>query len=53
MTSITYEISWLLALLKDLQIPHHQAAFLICNNKATLHIAANHVSHEKMKRIEN
>lgn len=52
MASITCELTWLLAMLKDFQIDHPQYALLFCDNKATLHIAANLVSHERPKHIE-
>lgn len=52
MTSTTYELTWLLSLLKDFQIPHDQPALLFCDNKAALHIVANPNLHERTKHIK-
>jgi hypothetical protein len=52
MASTCCEITWLLALLKDLQISHSQPALLLSDSKVALHIAANPVYHERTKQIE-
>ncbi|RVW90476.1 Retrovirus-related Pol polyprotein from transposon RE1 [Vitis vinifera] len=43
MAHVTCELTWLIALLKDLGVPHTQPALLYCDNQAALHIAANSV----------
>jgi hypothetical protein len=52
MTGACCELTWLQYLLKDLGILHHKPALLYCDNKATLHIAANPVFHERTRHIE-
>jgi hypothetical protein len=52
MATVTCEITWLLALLQDVQISHPQATLVLYDNQAALHIAANPVSHERTKHIE-
>ncbi|CAL8122960.1 unnamed protein product [Prunus armeniaca] len=52
MAATTCELTWLRYLLQDLQVEHRQPATLLCDNKATLHIATNPVYHERTKHIE-
>ena len=41
------EVTWLLALLKDLEVAHPQPIMLFCDNQATIHIGENLVVHER------
>lgn len=46
------QITWLLALLRDLGIHNLYPVELYCDNQATLHISANPVLHERTKHIQ-
>ena len=52
MASTTYEVTWILFLLRDLQVKHEKSVLLYYDNQGALHIAANLVSHERSKHIE-
>ena len=52
MATVTSEIVWLIALLKTFGFDHKQPAFLYCDSKAALYVAANLVYHEWTKHIE-
>ncbi|RVW79188.1 Retrovirus-related Pol polyprotein from transposon RE1 [Vitis vinifera] len=52
MTGACCELTWLRYLLKDLGVLHQEPALLYCDNKASLHIAANPVFHERTRHIE-
>ena len=52
MATITSEVVWLISLLKTFSFDHKQPAFLYCDSKAALYIAANPIYHERTKHIE-
>ena len=52
MATVTSELAWLLALLRTFGLDHNHLAFLYCDSKAALYIAANPVFHERTKHIE-
>ena len=52
MATVTSEVVWLIALFKTFGLNHTQLAFLYCDSKAALYIAANPMYHECMKHIE-
>ena len=52
MATTTYEIVWVLQLLRDLRVDHPSSAQLFCDNQVALHIAANLIFHERTKHIE-
>lgn len=52
MTSVACEITWVLQLLKDLEIDHLRPAMLFYDNQAALYRAANSIFHERIEHIE-
>lgn len=52
MADTCYEVTWLLALLKDLGIGSLTLVPLYCDNKSALYIASNPIFHERTKHIE-
>ena len=52
MAYVTSDIVWLIALLGTFGHTHKGPAFLYCDSKAALCIAANPVFHERIKHIE-
>jgi hypothetical protein len=52
MASTFCELMWLFSLLHNFNIPHPKVALLFYDSKYALHIAANHVYHERTKHIE-
>lgn len=53
MASALREVKWLRKLLKGLSIKQTAPTRFFCDSKATIHIAANPVFHERTKHIEN
>ncbi|KAM6542578.1 hypothetical protein CsatB_007025 [Cannabis sativa] len=52
MANATSEVTWILALLKDLGISPKIPATLYCDNTAAMHISENPVYHERTKHVE-
>ena len=52
MASTTFEVTWILFLLRDLQAKHEKSVLLYCDNQVALHRATNPVFHERSKHIE-
>ena len=52
MAVTTYEITWILALLKDLEVFHPKSAMLFCDNQVAIYIGENPMFHERTKHIE-
>ncbi|XP_019435947.1 PREDICTED: uncharacterized protein LOC109342413 [Lupinus angustifolius] len=46
------EAQWLVSLLANLGLAHPQSVQLYCDNQSAMHIATNHVYHERTKHIE-
>ncbi|KAK8943220.1 hypothetical protein KSP39_PZI009451 [Platanthera zijinensis] len=52
MTVVVSELTWLEGLLDDLGVKLSAPATLFCDSQAAIHIAKNHVFHERTKHIE-
>ncbi|KAM2660445.1 hypothetical protein EV2_022859 [Malus domestica] len=52
MATIACELIWLKSLISDLGFPSSTLISYICDNQATMHIAANPMFHERTKHIE-
>ena len=52
MAKTTCEVTWLLYLLRDLDVSYERPVLMYCENQAALHISANPVFHERSKHIE-
>ena len=46
------EVTWILYLLKDLNVKHNQATLLFSDSQAAIHIGTNPLFHECTKLIE-
>lgn len=46
------EISWLLSLFQELELPHSQHVLLYCDNQVVINISTNLVFHEMTKYME-
>ena len=46
------EMTWILSLLKDLEVDHPKPTILFCDNQEAIYIGENLVFHERTKRIE-
>ncbi|KAL9458795.1 hypothetical protein AB3S75_007634 [Citrus x aurantiifolia] len=52
MATVTCELKWLKGLLMSLGVDHSRPMHLYCDSQAALHLATNHVFHERTKHIE-
>jgi hypothetical protein len=46
------ELQWLFYLLQDLGVKRTKPPVLYCDNQSVIHIAANHVFHERTKHLK-
>ena len=49
---VVCEVTWILYLLKDLNVEHDRAALLFSDSKEAVHIGTNPIFHERTKYIE-
>jgi hypothetical protein len=52
LSTSTCELIWLLYLLKDLHITCDKPPVLYCDSQSAIHIASNHVFHERTKHLD-
>ncbi|PHT73444.1 hypothetical protein T459_24229 [Capsicum annuum] len=52
LASTIAELTWLIGLIKDLQVPLQLPVTIFCDSKATLQMTENPVYHERTKHIE-
>ena len=52
MAAVTCELTWLRYIFKDLGVQVLSPAKLYCDNRTALHIAANPVFHERIKKLK-
>ncbi|GKA55531.1 ribonuclease H-like domain-containing protein [Tanacetum coccineum] len=52
MASVTFEITWILKILKDLEWGYVLLVKLFCDSQAAIKIAANPIFHERTKHLE-
>ena len=51
LSAATYEMQWLIYLLKDFKINDAKLPVLYCHNQSALHIATNPVFHERTRHL--
>ena len=52
MATTVCEMTWILALLKDLEVDHPKPAMMFCDNQASIYIFENPIFHERAKHID-
>ncbi|XP_057526239.1 uncharacterized mitochondrial protein AtMg00810-like [Amaranthus tricolor] len=52
MSSAASEVTWMVRLLQELQVPITKPVILHCDNMSAIHIARNPIYHERTKHIE-